>query len=426
MLRRWAATHQPEHPDRNPTIPSDSALRYSAILARPKDVTDHTLTMSRTSRVTSSPPSKPIISLYDRVPADLVAIIFPHLRPEAIRSLLPDCVLPAVYTSKPDHISAPPIPPRWWYQYLARIVGLSTIPGEGELLSHEREDENYYALVVGDIVLHRQARYLLMPLFGPPPDYYWGEPEWATMRDMWPAERGGELILESVSKTLAANGGVLLRTVYALASVVGDSNRVYGVLQKVIRDGMLGSMTYWGRHEPVVRPGYDKVATTLLGWLEVNGWLQYIPQEYASRAAIRWDVILSEEGRTADSSTTPPPPFGVRLLHALFRGYPDWWKYRDGGAYGAFRNTFNDNTYGLRGIVSLLSDEILEEMHRFLTYKYPMYSGAYNTTDSRLFNHPEIVRMLATLERARTAIHRAMPERLGYGSYRGLEDWLLR
>lgn len=372
--------------------------------------------MSQDVSTTSLRSSAPTIPLRQYVPEELVTTIFSYLCVEAVSELLPEWVRAEVgmpHHPRYDRSDAPIVPHRWWHTYLARILDISATVGHGDYLPYEPEDAEYYPLVVASIIERYPSLLLLLSCSRKPRDIW--TPNYASLRDMWASSQGGPLILSLVSRLLAGQGGKLLQTIYVMASVVNNSDLVYGAFKNVVS---AGQSVYTPNVEEVpgvvMGPSYAAVATILLGWLDENGWLWHIPYSYRS-----WNVILNEGASIASDSRISPPPLGVRLLHVIFLGSHSWWRSVDNRDGNVPYYIFNEYMGILCGVISILLDETIDEMYHFLTSSYPEYRGMYDVFDYGLYSHDDMMDMLATMNRAFQMIGRTV----GYlGSGDILED----
>ena len=366
----------------------------------------------RGASVASSHDQEKTISLYHYMPEDLVAILFSYLDPSVVIGLLPNRVKAKVGLPHPGRTEVPIIPPQWWYAYLARIMDMSTRAGQGTYLPYEPADADYYALVIDVVIRQYQP---LSALWSSPPNV---SVSWTstsrityktTKRDMWRMPQGG-LILSAVARALAAEGGKLLQLIHMMANTVADGDHVYGAFKLIVETGQV-------MHAPkasvvsrtMVSPPYGAVAAILLGWLDENGWLEYLPRSHTRE----WSVILSSDiDTTLDSSAILPPPFGVRLLHMIFTGGNTWWRHTDDRAGRRPYMYYDESMALLRGIVSLLLDETIDEMYRFLTLSYPEYRGMYDILRYEVYSHRDMLYMAETLNAACWSIGRPIPKEI--------------
>ena len=264
------------------------------------------------------------------------------------------------------------------------MVDVSDVVSEGPYLPYEGDDVAYYALVVAIIIR----------------ELYYESSSRLVLRNsphLVNRIRIGYAVLSRIACRLASQGGRLLQTVYTLAGVVDDSDYVYRVLEDVIRDGndAVADVAVQAGIDPVnleeiMPPHYIAIATTLLRWLSDNGWLKYVPWT-SSYTDVVWDTLLDKN--VGDVERPLPPPFGVRLLHAIIGHGEPWWRHGvdvDSGTMQVARYQ-QCNIESIRNMVSVLSDDTVGEMYRFLMSPYPYSDGQSRHSGAIYDNNMDVV-----------------------------------
>lgn len=269
----------------------------------------------------------------------------------------------------------PIVPPRWWYTYLARILGVTEV-GQGNVLPYEKHDVEYYALAVALIVER---------FFHTPSVYDMGPYD---MRLMWTSSYNGYQVLRAVTMVLANQGGKLPETdgvglcrlpraIHAIANIVSDDTDVYNTFLDVVNAGRrLRPPSEGGIMRYTISPSHIAVARVLLDWLDKNGW-----REYISCSTIRWNEVLDEGiSVVGDSPSILPPPFAARLSHIIFHQANRWWeRVANNNTSVTHSSAYRNMLDSLYDMVKVLPGELIDEIHRFLVSSYP-YRGMWDVS----------------------------------------------